>query len=91
MKTMETKSAQEIALAAADQSERRAKQFVLLGGVIESAVFIAILVAIDWGDRTHLVVFLCACLVYAPLTMGLYALRHHIDLATQRVLLGVPD
>ena len=40
----------------------------------------------DTGDRTHIVVFLAACLVYCPLAFGLFALRASIDLAAKRVL-----
>jgi hypothetical protein len=77
------------ALAEVEQGERRTGWLLAAAGLFEAVVFVAILFIIDWGDATHLVVFLCACLVYAPLAFGLVSLHSALDAATQRVLAGI--
>lgn len=74
------------ALDEIDKSRRTAKLFLAAAATFEGALLIAVLVLIDFSDRTHLVVFLCACLVYGTLAFGLFALRAHIDAATLRTL-----
>ena len=74
------------ALDRIDQSRRRAWAWLIAAGVFEGLMFVAILFVIDWSERTHLLVFFCACLVYGPLALGLFALRAYLDLCTQRVL-----
>jgi len=81
--------ARRAALAEAEKSERRTGRLLAAAGLFEVVVFVAILFAIDWGDATHVVVFLSACLVYAPLAFGLISLHSALDAATQRVLTGI--
>ena len=82
-------AARQAALAEAEKNERRARGFTIAAGLFEAIVFVAIVLVIDFGNPTHLVVFLCACLVYGPLAFGLFALRSHIDVSTRRVLMGL--
>ena len=70
-------------------SERRAKRLVVVAGSMEAALFVAIFLVIDLQDPTHLLIFLCACLAYGPIAFGMFALRSHLDMSTQRVLLGL--
>ena len=81
--------ARQAALSEAEKSERRTGRLLAVAGLFEAVVFVAILFTIDWRDTTHLVVFLCACLVYAPLAFGLISLHSALDAATQRVLTGI--
>ena len=67
-------------------SRRRASRFVAAAAVFEGILFVGILLVIDLGDVTHLLIFLCACLVYAPLAFGMFALRAYMDVSTLRVL-----
>ena len=67
--------ARRAALDQAEKDERLAGLLTYAAGGIEAAVLVAILFVIDWSNDTHLLVFLCACLVYAPLAFGLLALR----------------
>ena len=73
------------------RSERNAKRWLVAAGVFEAVLFVAILLAIDFGNRTQLVVFLCCCLVYGPLALGLFALRAYIDMVAQRILRAVEE
>ncbi len=82
-------SARKAALAEAERSERKARMFLTAASVMEGAVFLAIIFVIDWNDPTHLLIFLCACLVYGPIAFGMFALRSYIDVSTQRVLAGI--
>ncbi len=77
------------ALKEADRSERLSNYLLIAAGVFEAVVFVMILVFLDWSNTTHVVVFLCACLVYAPLMFGLVALRAWLEGANQRVLAAV--
>ena len=81
--------ARQAALAEAERSERRARMFVVAAAVMEGALFLAIILVLDWGDPTHLLIFLCACLVYGPIAFGMFALRSYLDVSTQRVLTGI--
>lgn len=81
--------ARRAALDQAEKDDRMTGRLTYAAGAIEALVLVAILFVIDWGDSTHILIFLCACLVYAPLTMGLFALRSHVDRASQRVLAGL--
>jgi RNA polymerase sigma-70 factor, ECF subfamily len=77
------------ALAEAEKSERFSRLMLGLAGIFESIVLIALFFAIDWGDPTHRVIFLSACLVYAPLAFGLVSLHGALDGASRRVLAGL--
>lgn len=82
-------AARQAALEEAKRSERRARGFLIGAGITEAVLFVAILAVIDFNETTHLLIFLCACLVYAPIAFGMFALRYHLDMSTQRVLLGI--
>lgn len=82
-------NARRAALDQAEKDERLATRLTYAAGVFEVVAFIAILFVIDWSDSTHVLIFLCACLVYAPLAIGLLALRSHVDRGTQRLLAAV--
>ena len=67
-------------------SRKRASRFVAVAGTLEGLLLVAIMLVIDMADVTHLLIFLCACLVYAPLVFGMFALRVYMDVSTLRVL-----
>ena len=77
------------ALDRIDSSKKAAFRFLIAAAAFEGVAFLAILFLIDFSDRLHLLVFICACLVYAPLAFGLFSLKAYIDLSTQRVLQAV--
>ena len=77
------------ALDRVDKSKKAAIGFLVGAGVLEGAALLAIFFLIDFSDTLHLLIFFCATLVYAPLALGLAALKAYIDLSTQRVLHAV--
>ncbi|MDH3271756.1 MAG: hypothetical protein OEN56_10505 [Gemmatimonadota bacterium] len=81
--------ARQSALAAAERSERLTRWLLGLAAVFEAGVLVAVLLVIDWSNSTHQLVFLCACLMYAPLALVMVSLHSALDGATQRVLVGL--
>ena len=77
------------ALREAEKSERLSKYLLGAAGVFELVVLVVVLLFLDWSDSTHVVIFLCACLVYAPLAFGLVALRAWLEGANRRVLAAI--
>jgi hypothetical protein len=82
-------NARRAALAEAERSERLTRWLLGAAGVFEAGVLVAVLFVIDWSDSTHLLIFLCACLVYAPLAFGMVSLHSALDGATKRMLVGM--
>lgn len=81
--------ARQSALAEAERSERITRWLLGLAGVFEAAVLVGVLLVIDWSDPTHRLVFLCACLVYAPMAFLTVSLHSALDGATKRMLIGL--
>ncbi len=77
------------ALERIDKSRKSAIAFLVAAGVFEAGVLLIVLMTMDFDDTTHLLIFLCACLVYCPLAFGLFALRAFIDMSAERVLRAI--
>ena len=77
------------ALDRMDESRRHAKGLLIAGAIVEGLMAVAVIWVTDFGDRTQLLIFLCACLVYAPLALGLFALRAFIDHSVERIVRAV--
>ena len=77
------------ALDRIEKSRKRSVMWLVMAGVFEALMFVAIVFTINVDDRTHLLIFFCSCLVYGPLALGLFALRAYVDLSAQRVLKAV--
>ena len=89
---MESKNLDDIrlrTLQSVDASKKVAVRFLVAAGVFETVVMVAVLVLIDFSNKTHLLIFLTGCLVYGTLAFGLLALKAHIDSAILRVLQAV--
>lgn len=74
------------ALRDAEKSERLGKYLLISAALFEAVTLAVVVVYMDWSDSTHVVVFLCACLVYAPLAFGLVSLRAWLEGSNQRIL-----
>ena len=74
------------ALGRIDKSRRAALGYLIVAAIFEALALVLLFVVMDFDDKTHLVIFLAACLVYGPLAFGLFALRAYIDLSAQRIL-----
>jgi hypothetical protein len=77
------------ALDRMDESRRHAKGLLIAAAIVEGLMAVAVLYVTDFGDRTQLLIFLCACLVYAPLALGMFALRAFIDHSVQRIVKAI--
>ncbi len=77
------------ALNQIDKSRHRAKACLIAAGIAEALLLVAVILMIDPSSRTHKLIFLCSCLVYCPLVLGLLALRSYIDFTGQRILAAV--
>lgn len=74
------------ALDRIEESERLFKGFFFLTVFFEVGLGVTLILLTDFSNRVHLLIFLAACMVYAPLVCGLAALWAHADRNTQRIL-----
>ena len=74
------------ALDRMDESRKHAKGLLIAAAIVEGLMAVAVIWVTDFGDRTQLLIFLCACLVYAPLALGMFALRAFIDHSVGRIV-----
>ncbi len=77
------------ALDRMDQSRRHAKGLLIAAAIVEGLMAVAVLYVTDFSDRTQLLILLCACLVYAPLALGMFALRAFIDQSVERIVKAI--
>lgn len=77
------------ALDRMDESRRHAKGLLIAAAIVEGLMAVAVIYVTDFSDRTQLLIFLCACLVYAPLALGMFALRAFIDHSVQRIVTAI--
>ena len=75
-----------VALDQADRSARRQQLFVLAAAAIEGALIVAYLLLADFGNRTHVLLFVSTIAVYSTIGAGLFALAARIDRSNHRVL-----
>ncbi len=62
---------------------------VAITGVIELGTFVALVVLMDWADRTHVVIFVASLLVYCTLGMWTWALAARNRVGEQRIIQAV--
>ena len=65
------------------------KILVAISGIIELSGLVALVLLMDWGNRTHIVVFVAALLVYMTLGMWTWALAARNRVGEQRILRAV--
>lgn len=84
-----TNDARRKALDRIEESEFLFKSLFLLMAFLELGLGITLILLTDFSNRVHLLVFLAACVVYAPLVCGLGALWAHSNRNTQRILKAI--
>ena len=89
METTRLDNVRRKALDQIDSSKKTAVMMLVAAAVFEGAALVAIILLMDFGETLHLLVFLCACLVYAPLAFGLFSLKAWIDLSTNRIIQAI--
>lgn len=89
MPASESTSAVRAALDAADRRERMAR-LALFGAALLEALLLAIaLLLMDFGDRTHLLVFVMSILSYTTLALGLVVVAAKAGAANARLLQAI--
>ena len=89
---MTAKSLDEICAGALDEMDRsaRRRKALLLGAALAEAAFLgALLLAMNFGDRTHLLILISSVMVYSVLAIGLFTLGAHINAAAARILRSI--
>ena len=74
------------ALAQADRSARNQRLFILAAAAIEAALIAAFLLLADFGNRTHVLLFVSTIAVYSTIGAALLALAARIDQSNHRVI-----
>lgn len=78
--------------AALDRVDRARKAFwamVILTGISEAALLIAVMLQMDFDDPLHKLLLAIAGLIYITLGTAIMALGAYMSLCTQRVLKGL--
>jgi hypothetical protein len=76
-------------LARIEAAERRFRLAFLAAAVVEAAMLAVVLLVIDFGDRTHVLLFLTSMMVYCVLCAGLVALGAYVRVASERILKAI--
>ncbi|HYJ79307.1 MAG TPA: hypothetical protein VEW03_06890 [Longimicrobiaceae bacterium] len=74
------------ALAEADRRDRDARLALYGAALLEAVLLGAALMVMDFGDPTHLLVFVLALLTYSTLALGLLAFAAKASAAQARLL-----
>lgn len=89
MKDNSFEAARRTALDQVDRNRRTAWYCMIGAGVFEAVTLVAALVVADFSNKTHLLIFLCACMVYCPLIFGLLSIKAALRESTGRLLQGL--
>lgn len=74
------------ALDRLDRANRRVTQLIVLAALVESALLVLVLLAVDFTDPLHRLVFLLAVLTYFTLGLAILALGAHVSRVQERLL-----
>ena len=74
------------ALAVADRRERAGRAVLDAAALFEAVMLVAALMVMDFGNRTHLLVFICCMLAYTTLALGLVVLGARASAENARLL-----
>ena len=73
-------------LAEADRAERRQRALLFAAVGVEALLIAAFLLLADFANRTHLLLFISAMVIYSMVGLGVGALALRIDHGNRRVL-----
>ena len=74
------------ALDAADRRERMGRTALYAAALLEAVLLGAALLVMDFGNRTHLLILICAVLSYSTLGLGLAAVAARSSAENARLL-----
>lgn len=84
--TTDRPTAVRAALAAADRRDRMSRLAIYAAALLEAVLLGLSLLVMDFGDDTHLLIFITGILVYTTLALGLMALAARAAAADARLL-----
>lgn len=84
-----TNDARRKALDRIEESEFLFKSLLFLMAFLEVGLGITLIVLTDFANRMHVLIFVAACMVYAPIVCGLAALWAHSNRNAQRILRAI--
>ena len=74
------------ALDRLDRANRRVTMTIILAAVVEAILLVFVLLAIDFRDPLHRLVFMLAMLTYLTLALAIIALGAHVSRVQERML-----
>jgi hypothetical protein len=77
------------ALRRIDAAERNFKLGLLLAALLEAVLLVAVIVLMDFKDRTQVIVLMTAVMVYSVLAVGLVVVGMYTRLSSERVLKAI--
>ena len=84
--TSPSPSASQTALDRLDRANRRVTQLIILAATVESVLLILVLLAIDFKDPLHRLLFLLSMLTYFTLALAIVALGAHVTRVQERLV-----
>ena len=86
---MTSSSASQTALDRLDRANRRVTRLIILAATVESALLVAVLLAIDFADPLHRLLFLLSMLTYFTLGLAIVALGAHVTRVQERLTTAI--
>jgi hypothetical protein len=74
-----------------EQHARRMKLAVVGAAAVEGLLMVVALLAVNWNDRTHVLLFIFSVLGYTIVALGLVALGAHVSRVGGRVVAALDD
>lgn len=83
---MTSPSASQAALERLDRANQRVTRLILVAAAVEGVLLIAVLLAIDFADPLHRLLFLLSMLTYFTLGLAIVALGAHVTRVQERLM-----
>lgn len=91
---MQTRQTDDVVTGVLDRMERHARttKLAILGAAaVEGVLLMIALIMVNWGDRTHVLLFIFSVLGYTIIALGLAALGAHVSRVGARVVAALDD
>ena len=82
---MTSSDASGAALDRLDRANRRVTRLIILAATVEGVLFVAVILAIDFADPLHRLLFLLSMLTYFTLGLAIVALGAHVTRVQERL------
>ena len=74
-----------------EQHARRIRLAVLGAAAVEGLLMVVALMTVDWGNSTHVLLFVFSVLGYTIVALGLVALGAHVSRVGARIVAALGD